>query len=239
MAFENSKDKIKQLHELLKSIHGSLGKWWPGTREEIFLTALLTQNTNWKNVEKALTNIKNEKDEKDEKDEEAGEKLLEFLDSLPLEKLQELIRPSGFYKIKAQRLKNLLNWIKKYHFDIEKSLNSKDTLELRRELLNIKGIGKETADSILLYALERPIFVVDTYTKNLLKRMYGLSFKEYDEYREFFQQFDENSVPFYQELHGLIVEHGKKYCGSSPRCEECPISEKFCQYKSAVKSTIE
>jgi len=128
--------------------------WWPGdTPFEIVVGAILTQNTNWKNVEKAIGNLKN-----------AGCLTPEELHGLPIEELAELIRPAGYFNIKAQRLKHFLDWLFEKYDGMLESLEALPLSALREQLLAIKGIGPETADSICLYAFEKPIFVVDTYT---------------------------------------------------------------------------
>ncbi|MGC9772572.1 endonuclease III domain-containing protein [Fervidobacterium islandicum] len=211
--------QFNELYDQLKSIHGELGKWWPGTTEEIIVSAVLTQNTNWKNVQKALENIRNN----------CEEDILTCLTKKSEQELSALIKPVGFFNIKAERLKNLLKWIEKYDLDIQ-AIKQLGTERVREELLSIKGIGKETADSIILYALELPIFVVDAYTKRILERILNIKFKEYDEYRLLFESFYPKNVPLYQEFHGLIVEHAKAFCKTKPRCEMCPIEQ--CGYKT-------
>lgn len=207
---------LKLLYKELLKIHGKLGKWWPGSAEEIIISAILTQNTNWKNVECAMENLKSRCSNLEVKN---------FLECIYMlrEDLPSLIKPAGFYNVKSQRLFTLLSWAKKYEFSIEK-ISEKGTYELREELLSIKGIGKETADSILLYALEKPVFVVDAYTKRLFKRLYNIEFKDYDDYRLTFENSIEKDVRIYQEYHGLIVEHAKKYCNLKPKCNNCPLS---------------
>lgn len=169
--------------------------WWPAeTRYEVVVGAILTQNTNWKNVEKALTNLKkrnilNEKE------------ILE----ISLTELEELIRPSGFYKQKAERLKLVT---KKWLEIKEKNLN---TNQLRKELLSVKGVGKETADSILLYAMDKPIFVIDAYTRRFCKKELNKEFGEYDIYREFFEKNLPRELDLYKEYHALIVKWGKNF----------------------------
>ncbi|HOJ93877.1 MAG TPA: endonuclease [Fervidobacterium nodosum] len=219
---ENKKIAFQDFYSILKGIHGTLGKWWPGKREEIIVSAVLTQNTNWKNVERALNNIK----------EVCSGDILICLHNLPDEQLTNLIRPAGFYNIKAKRLRQLLNWLANYEFKLDK-IAEKDAFELRKELLEINGIGKETADSIILYAFEKPIFVIDAYTKRLLKRIFGIEFSNYDEYREFFEDNYKKTVELYQEFHGLIVEHAKLYCTSKPKCDICPID--FCLFNHQDK----
>ncbi|MBB6062095.1 endonuclease-3 related protein [Thermosipho japonicus] len=204
---------MKDLYKLLLKAYDNVGKWWPGTSEEIVVTAVLTQNTNWRNVERALENIYKNK---------TKENLLEYLYELPVDYLAELIKPAGFYNLKARRLKNLLSFLKEYDFELSKIKGLKN---LREKLLKINGIGKETADSILLYAFEIPVFVVDAYTKRLLKRMYGINLSEYDDVQSLFYENYPKDVKLFQELHGLIVEHSKAVCRKNPICSECKISD--------------
>ncbi|WP_338152140.1 endonuclease III domain-containing protein [Fervidobacterium thailandense] len=163
-----------------------------------------------------------------EENSQADFSLLEFLYHLDDKQISELIKPAGFYNIKTARLKHLLNWLKNYEFD-PKAFERKDTKTLRQELLDIKGIGKETADSILLYALERPVFVVDAYTKRLLKRIFNLKLENYDQIQNLFHQTYPPDTRLYQELHGLIVEHAKLLCKAKPLCTRCLISS--CGYR--------
>jgi len=216
--------KIDNLYSVLKSIHGPQGKWWPGTAEEIIISAVLTQNTNWKNVERALENIKNN----------CKNDLLRCLSENSTDKIALMIKPAGFFNIKAQRLKNLLTWIEFYNFEIER-IKTKTIDEIRSELLNIKGIGKETADSIILYAFELPIFVIDAYTRRILARIFDIKFVEYDEYRNFLESIYPKSTVLYQEFHGLIVEHAKAYCKTKPSCDLCLIEN--CIYSTKRKES--
>ncbi|MBU0532609.1 endonuclease [Candidatus Micrarchaeota archaeon] len=158
---------------------------------EVVVGAILTQNTNWKNVEKAITNLK-------KASRISPEKILKIPDS----KLETLIRPSGFYRQKAERLKLATKkWL---------TINSKlEILELREEWLSVKGIGKETADTILLYAMNKPIFVIDAYTRRFCKINLNKEFKEYDDYRIFFEKNLPKDLDLYKEYHALIVQWGK------------------------------
>lgn len=224
---------IGQLYEILRNIHGSCGKWWPGKSEEVFISAILTQNTNWANVEKALGNIKAKLINVNDLD----GNLLRALSALSDDEIRELIRPAGFFNVKARRLRNSLNWISQYNFDIEtvkrKVQDETGLKALRNELLSINGIGKETADSILCYGLDLPVFVVDAYTKRLISRIFALEgseIKDYDRVQQIFESSYPRDVAIYQELHGLIVEHAKAYCKSKPKCDECPL--KGCSYKN-------
>jgi len=178
--------------------------WWPIERKfepkewEICLGAILTQNTNWKNVEKALDNLEN-----------AGLRTPEDIVRTPIRKLERIIRPSGFYKQKAKRLKALAEFVVKFGGFEEFKRGVK-----REELLKVKGIGFETADSILLYACERLHFVVDAYTKRLVRHMgldrkFGLKM-DYESLRKFFEKNLPKDVSLYKEFHALIVEWGKR-----------------------------
>ncbi len=228
---------IGQLYEKLRNIHGACGKWWPGKSEEVFISAILTQNTNWVNVEKALYRIKNlTVDGSGNFD--GG--LLRTLNFLSDDEIRELIRPAGFFNVKARRLRNLLNWISQYNFDIEtvkrRAQDENGLKDLRNELLSINGIGKETADSILCYGLDLPVFVVDAYTKRLISRIFALEGSEitdYDRVQQIFESSYPRDVAIYQELHGLIVEHAKAYCKSKPKCDECPLQD--CNYKNTIQ----
>ncbi len=188
--------------------------WWPGdTPLEIAIGAILTQNTNWKNVEKAIDNLK-------KRNLIDVDGLLSLNDS----ELSSLIKPSGFFNVKTKRLKSFLKFLKEVG-GLEK-LRKKDVSVLRELLLSVPGVGKETADSIILYALEKPVFVVDAYTRRFLKR-HGIldGNEEYDEIRELFEQSLPRDVQIYKEYHALIVKLGKVYCRSKPICEGCPLNK--------------
>lgn len=178
------------LYRSLLSEHGPQG-WWPAeTQYEVVAGALLAQNTNWRNVEKAIASLK-----------DAGALSPQAILKIQNPELETLIRPSGFFRQKAVRLKLLA---KKYLEIAERGLPPS-----RSELLEVKGVGKETADSILLYAYGLPYFVIDAYTRRFCAH-YGLfSGKEYDEYRFFFESSLPRSVPLYKEYHALIVAWGK------------------------------
>jgi len=214
---------LVRLYQLLLDFYGYQG-WWPvdegyhatkGTdpRDEIIIGAVLTQNTAWRNVEKALENLK-----------KYGELSLDFIRQVSTEELEELIRPSGFYRLKAQRLKHAAEFF-----------NPTDVVEKvsREELLKIKGIGKETADAILLYAGGRMSFVIDAYTKRLFKRLYGLD-GGYEDLKSYVEENIPKDLTIYKEFHALIDEHAKTYCKSAPRCGGCFLKN-FCL--SAVPSS--
>jgi endonuclease III related protein len=189
--------------------------WWPGDSPfEVMIGAVLTQNTNWHNVERALANLRQED-------------LLSFesLEALPPEILADLIRPSGYYRLKAGRLKNLLAFIREeYGGDLDAFFGEEPT-RLREKLLTVKGIGPETADSILLYAAGQPIFVVDAYTHRILSR-HGLIYEEagYEEIQELFMRTLPTEAALYNEYHALLVRLGKELCKKSqPLCSACPL----------------
>ena len=205
---------IPLIYEILYDAFGPQG-WWPGeSREEIIVGAVLTQNTNWKNVERAIANLK------------ASRALsLEKISKMPLDKTAALIRPSGYYNIKSQRLKSVADFfMQNFPGDLNKT-GDIATDELRSSLLNVHGVGPETADSILLYALERPVFVVDAYTMRIGKRHAIISEKDdYELVRAMFENSLERNVPLFNEYHALLVKVGKDLC--RPRkaiCEKCPL----------------
>ena len=205
------------MKEKLLEIYGKLldrfsyQNWWPAqTKDEMVIGAILTQNTAWSNVEKAILSLKN-----------ANLCSLYKIHTSNFDKLKECIKPAGFFNQKAQYLKNTAE------FFVENGsfykLNSFDTQTLRRMLLSITGIGRETADSILLYAFNRAIFVVDAYTKRLIKR-HGLSDKlNYDDVQNLFMQNLERDTKLFGEYHALIVKNAKEFCRSKPLCENCPL----------------
>ena len=207
---------IRKIYDTLYETYGEQ-KWWPhDTVLEVAIGAILTQNTAWRNVEKAINNLKREGllD---------GKKLLSVSD----DKLKELIRPAGFYNQKAERLKSFLKYLYKKGGCLKK-IND-DTKKIRNELLQIKGIGKETADSILLYAMDRPVFVVDAYTRRVLKRHNIIKEKaDYETIQSLFEQNLPKDVSLYKEYHALLVKLGKEHCRSrNPQCGTCPLKILF------------
>ncbi len=213
------KGTIEKLFDVLFE-HFGPQNWWPGDSPlEIIVGAVLMQNTAWKNVEKAITNLK-------EKGLLDVEKILGIEDSY----LAEIIKPSGFYNLKAKRLKSVLKFVKNNR-GIE-VISGKEIHELRSELLKVPGVGKETADSIILYALGKPIFVVDAYTRRILKRI-GIIDDEnmsYDEIQRLFHENLPNDEKLFNEFHALFVALGKKYClKRNPLCNLCPVKS-CCRY---------
>jgi endonuclease-3 related protein len=212
-------DRATLLLNMYDAMMGELGPghWWPGeTPFEVAVGAILTQNTNWTNVEKAIANLKR-----------AGLLQAEALHGLPEEELAELIRPAGFFRLKASRLKAFLAFLRRERaFDIS-ALASQDPDALRAKLLAVKGIGPETADSILLYALGLPSFVVDAYTLRLMNR-HGLVPEDigYEELRAFFMDVLPPDPVLFNEYHALIVRTGKGWCRKKAGlCAACPLAE--------------
>ena len=210
---------ILNIYNILLQAYGPQ-KWWPTTnkgqikpeytggpkndkhRLEVSIGAILAQNTSWKNAEKAIENL-NSEDLMD----------VEKLKKVPDKKLQEVIKPSGFFVQKTNTIKEFVNFISDKKFE-----------NITREgLLSLKGIGPETADSILLYTCEKPEFVVDAYTKRIFSRIGLIKSEKYEEIKMFFQKNLPKNTKLYQEYHALIVEHAKKICKKEPECEGCPL----------------
>ena len=208
----------KNLTEIYQLLYDTFGPqhWWPGqTRFEIITGAILTQNTNWANVEKAITNLK-------AADRLTPEKLYHF----DVSQLAELIRPAGYYNIKAKRLKNFVNWLFENYDGKLTNLETLDTDRLRAGLLAVRGIGCETADSILLYALGRPIFVVDAYTARIAFRHQLIEpDADYEQLRELFQSNLPQDTKLFNEYHALLVRVGKEFCKPKARCPGCPLEK--------------
>jgi len=187
--------------------------WWPADTEfEVIVGAILTQNSNWKNVEKAISNLK-----------ENGLLSPEGIHQVSEERLKELIRPAGYYNSKARKLREFTNFIFEDYKDLDEFLGLPQD-ELREHLLSIWGIGPETADSIVLYAANKPSFVVDAYTGRIFSRMGFVSEGVgYDDLKKFFEDNLPKDVALYQEFHALVVELAKDCCRTKPLCRECPL----------------
>jgi endonuclease III related protein len=188
--------------------------WWPGdTAFEVAIGAILTQNVAWKNVEIAIRALK-----------EAKLLSPRALHEAPGTMLAPLIRPTGYYNQKVKKIKNFLEWYRGRGYSF-RNCRSAGTGVLREELLAVNGIGPETADSILLYALERKVFVVDAYTRRIFTRLGVLSGREsYHDIQRLFHARFRGDVPEYNEYHALIVNHGKNTCKKTPRCTECCLA---------------
>ncbi len=220
--------------KFILSIYRSLLKqygrqsWWPGDSVfEIMVGAILTQNTQWFNVKKAIKSLKEEKLLEPRKMYLASEK-----------RLASLIVQAGYYNIKSRRLKNFLEYLMKKKLDFYKMRNEPIST-LREELLEINGIGPETADSILLYALDKKTFVVDAYTRRLFSRLNDnwewMKRITYDDLKTFFEKRLPDELNLYNEFHALIVVHSKEVCKSKPLCEECILKNSCVEaYKTFV-----
>lgn len=210
-----SRQALQDIYERLYKRFGPQ-HWWPGqTQFEIIVGAILTQNTNWGNVEKAIANLNKQ-----------GVLSPAKLHQLNIESLAELIRPAGYYNVKAARLKHFLDRLfEKFDGDLDR-LGQLATDQLREELLSIKGIGPETADSITLYAFGKPVFVVDAYTGRILGRHRLLEpGAGYEEVRMLFESSLPREVQLYNEYHALLVRLGKEYCKTKAQCSGCPLEE--------------
>jgi endonuclease-3 related protein len=210
-----SSEVLTEIYKLLYDEYGPQ-QWWPGDTEfEIITGAILTQNTNWANVEKAIANLKS-----------ADCLTPEKLHHLDQAQLAQLIRPAGYFNVKAKRLKNFVNWLFKNYNGELAGLESIDTDRLREELLMIKGVGRETADSILLYAFDRPIFVVDAYTARVLFRHELIApDADYEQLRELFESSLPADTQLFNEFHALLVRVGKEFCRPKARCPGCPLEK--------------
>jgi endonuclease-3 related protein len=206
-------EQLTEIYQLLFERFGPQ-HWWPGeTQLEIITGAILTQNTNWTNVEKAIKNLKS-----------AGLLTAQKLYNVDLGELAELIRPAGYYNIKAKRLKSFLKWLFEDFGGQLANVEDVETDRLREQLLAIKGVGRETADSILLYAFKRCVFVVDAYTARVAVRHELIEAgADYEQLRELFQSNLRQDERLFNEYHALLVRVGKEFCRPKARCAGCPL----------------
>jgi endonuclease-3 related protein len=235
-----TRDRIHRMYELLEDAFGPQ-HWWPTSNPtafgrsrrrnappcrvqsgacdpfEVMVGAVLTQNTNWTNVEKAIANLK----KRDLLNPRA-------LHALPRDELAELIRPAGYYNLKAKRLGNLIDFLfEKFDGDLD-ALFALSLYDLREQLLSVSGIGRETCDSIVLYAAGKPTFVVDAYTARVLLRHDLIDESaDYEEIKETFESSLPADAALFNEFHALLVRVGKLYCRKRPRCESCPLRVLF------------
>jgi endonuclease III related protein len=207
------------LSEVYRRLFEAFGpqQWWPGQSPfEVMVGAVLTQNTSWRNVERAIHNLR-----------EADLLEPQALYDVPVEELEELIRPAGYFRVKSRRLHSLVAFIVEQYGGSLEALFRTDVAELRRQLLEVHGIGPETADSILLYAGGLPTFVVDAYTHRIFARHGWIDFSaEYHEIQEYVESALPRDVQQYNEFHALLVRLGKDFCRkTNPKCAECPLRE--------------
>jgi endonuclease III related protein len=207
------KDILIKIYRTLYQTYGPR-HWWPGeTSFEVMVGAILTQNTSWRNVEKAIQKLK-------------GKGVLnpEGIHHLKRSELARLIKSSGYYRIKTDRLKSFIDFLFEEYDGNIKKMGRERLGELREKLLGVKGIGPETADSILLYGLKKPIFVVDAYTRRILSRHGIISEKaSYEEVQKLFMDYLPRDEKLFNEYHALFVYLGKTVCKKIPRCELCPL----------------
>ena len=206
---------LREMARRLQRAFGPQG-WWPArTPFEVMVGAVLTQNANWKNVEKAIANIRC-----------AKALTVRKVLALSRARLQGLIRPAGYFRVKERRLRALCEWFRERARGRVASLEGVPTSDLRGELLAVHGVGPETADSILLYALERPVFVIDAYTRRVLSR-HGMSRQDeaYESLRLRFERAIRGArrLERMNELHARIVELAKRHCRVKPSCDGCPL----------------
>jgi endonuclease III related protein len=211
------RDAQPPLDEYYNSLFTTLGPqhWWPGNSPfEIIVGALLVQNTSWKNVEIAISNLRDAR-------------LLSpsAIRRVNLRRLQRLIRSSGYFRQKARKLKAFCAFLQTEYGGSLRTMFATPTITLREKLLGIWGIGPETADSILLYAGKHEVFVVDAYTKRMLERHGWIDDKpKYDDVRWIFERRFPGNVERFNEFHALIVSVGKTWCRpQQPKCDECPL----------------
>lgn len=204
---------LRAAYELLFAAYGPQ-HWWPAeTRLEVMVGAVLTQNTAWKNVERAMANLRDE-----------GLLSLDCLHRLTHDELAEQIRPAGYYQVKARRLKNLVDFVVARYGGSLEAMFSTSLGTLREELLGVHGIGPETADAILLYAGDLPTFVIDAYTARVLKRHGWIEPEaDYHALQDCFHSALETDAALFNEYHALLVKVGKEHCKPTPRCQGCPL----------------
>jgi len=206
-------EQLKAFYDAMFDAYGPQ-HWWPGeTPTEVIIGAILTQNTAWRNVERAIDNLK-----------EAGALDFRRLHELDPEPLSELIRPAGTYKVKTRRLKAFVEWFwDRYDGDLDRMFET-GIQTLREELLSVSGIGRETADAIILYAGGVPTFVVDAYTARILYRHRLIDDSaDYDEIKDLFEYNLPADVSYFNEYHALLVQVGKQHCRPRARCAGCPL----------------
>lgn len=216
---KNPHRSLRQIYSLLKKRYGPQN-WWPAkTPFEVVVGALLTQNTSWKNVEKAIGNLRKEG-------------LLSFnkIRKVHPKLLGRIIRPAGYFNVKARRLKNLIAFLDQECGGKLNGFFKEEVRGLRSKLLSVNGVGPETADSILLYAAYKPIFVIDAYTKRIFSRLgFTAPHADYETLQRFFMGHLPRRRGLYNEYHALIVEHAKTTCQPRPKCGHCPLNG-MCHY---------
>jgi len=212
-------EKLQSIYQKLMDCYGPQ-HWWPAQEPfEVMVGAVLTQSAAWGNVEKAIANLRT-----------AGALAPEPIRQLTLSELAQLIRPCGYYNAKALKLKSLAQWLGENCGDDLGELFANDINSLRRQLLSVHGIGEETADSILLYAANKPVFVIDAYTRRIISRInLTPDGNSYAAYQLLFMENLPIDVGLFNEYHALLVCLGKNVCRSRPLCQQCCL-DKLCQF---------
>jgi endonuclease-3 related protein len=207
--------ELRKLYERLLRHFGHAG-WWPGeTAFEVCLGAILVQNTSWKNVERAILGLRRR-----------GLLSWARLSSLPPSRLAPLVRASGTFRVKARRVRAFLDFLGREYGGRVEAMRSEEPGRLRQQLLGVPGIGPETADSIILYAVGRPVFVVDAYTRRIFARLGWIGGREpYEEIQRLFTDRLPTDAALYNDFHAQIVSLGKDVCRPVPRCGECPLDD--------------
>jgi len=223
---DREKYLVTDIYKCLRAEFGDR-KWWPGdSAEEVVIGAILTQSVSWKNVEVAISRLR-------EKDLLS----LQAINQADVSDIAPIIRSTRFYNEKASKLKNFTYWLFMNYGGSLDLMFSRELWTLRKELLAVKGIGEETVDSILLYAGNKTVFVVDAYTMRIFSRL-GLARKEwrYHDYQGFFMNYVKNDLKIYNDYHAQIVGLGKLYCRkTNPLCGQCPL-RKLCNFASLPDS---
>lgn len=202
------------IYHRLHRHYGDLS-WWPGdTPLEVSVGAILTQNTAWTNVEKAIAQLKTERSLS-----------VQALHRMSHKRLARLIRAAGYFNVKARRLKHFISFLQGRYGGSLSKMFRQPMPRLRQELLSVNGVGPETADSILLYAGGKPIFVIDAYTKRILSRHGVLPYeKGYVDFQKLFMRHLPADAPFYNQYHAMFVNVGKDFCRRRPLCDSCPLN---------------
>jgi endonuclease-3 related protein len=215
---DNYREKLLNIYTILFDAFGRQ-YWWPGDSPfEIAVGAILTQNTNWANVVKAINNLK-------------AKDLLNAhsINEISHTELAQIIRPSGYFNVKAKRLKTFISFLVNNFDGAIENMGLLETMKLRQQLLNVNGIGPETADSILLYAVNKAVFVVDVYTRRIISRHGLMDYNSsYDNIQRLFHENLDTDIKLYNEFHALFVETGKNFCKPKPNCygsSFCPLSK--------------
>ena len=204
--------------KIYRALRGHYGprRWWPAqTPLEMMVGAILTQNTAWSNVEKAIENLRRKR-----------HLAVSPLLKIPLRQLSKEIRPAGYFNVKASRLRNLVGYLWRRYRGVAEKMRRVPMNQLRGELLAVNGVGPETADSILLYAAKKPSFVVDAYTRRVfIRHRYLQGDEPYEQIQQIFSRHLLKNVALFNDYHAQIVQVAKDYCRSSPRCELCPLKK--------------